>query len=177
MRGFIAILFTVFALSGCSKNHDEEVRTAVQSALAEEKAKQAELEAIKQANEKQIQERVKEEVQRELKKQGAIDTTKLDSTPTVQSVPVINTVSVQTKNIGYIMTQKDGYVYLRNGANAEAKKIRKLNDGTIINILECYGYEYRADVTSGNHGSWCLVETQDGLQGYVFNSYIRSGTP
>lgn len=165
----LVFFICLFTLTACDKNNDEEVKIAVQNALAEERAKQAELNAIKEANEKQIQERVKEEVQKELQRTS----TQKTETPK----PITNKVAVEQANIGYIMTQTDGYVYLRNTPNASGRKLRKLDDYTLVAVRECLGYEYRDDVTSGNEGSWCRVQTEDGLTGYVFNSYIRSGRP
>lgn len=161
-------ILALSTLTACNKSDDETVKEAVKTALAEERAKQAEIEALRQANEAQIQERVKAEVQKELQNQHTSHSPSYGST---------ETVVVREDNLGYIMTQTDGYVYLRNAPEAKARKLRKLPDGTVITVLECLGYEYRADVNSGNEGSWCEVRIRDGLTGYVFNSYIRSGTP
>lgn len=90
----------------------------------------------------------------------------------VQKVVVQKVVKEQAGH--HIMTQHDGYVYMRSGPYAEARKIKKLPDYTPVAILSCTGEtEYRTDVDSGNIGQWCKVRAA-GKVGYVYNSYIQA---
>ncbi|MFB6349696.1 SH3 domain-containing protein [Moraxella sp. ZJ142] len=87
--------------------------------------------------------------------------------------PKQEVVFIESSGDNYILTQKDGFVYMRSEPYAKAHKIAKLKDYTPVAILDCGGVTYRHDVTEGNRGAWCLVEA-NGKRGYVFNSYIHS---
>ncbi len=74
----------------------------------------------------------------------------------------------------YIMTNSDGYVFMRSQPDASAKKTTKLFDGTYVQQLSCTSdYTTRTDEASaGDEGFWCKVRTQNGSTGYVFSAYL-----
>lgn len=63
---------------------------------------------------------------------------------------------------GYVVTKHSGSsVNLRAGASTSTASMGKLRNGTKVKIL-------------GENGSWYLVETTSGTQGYISMTYIKS---
>ncbi len=63
---------------------------------------------------------------------------------------------------GYVVTKYSGSsVNLRAGASTSTSSIAKLKSGTKVKVL-------------GENGSWYLVETASGTQGYMSKTYIKS---
>lgn len=63
---------------------------------------------------------------------------------------------------GYVVTKYSGStVNLRSGASTSTASIGKLRSGTKVKVL-------------GENGSWYLVETASGTQGYMSKTYIKS---
>ena len=52
-------------------------------------------------------------------------------------------------------------VYLRSGANSKAKAIDRIKNGTKLTVL-------------GKNGSWYLVKTADGTQGFMSATYVST---
>ncbi|MBQ1257458.1 MAG: SH3 domain-containing protein [Clostridia bacterium] len=65
---------------------------------------------------------------------------------------------------GYVVTKYSGStVNLRAGASTSTASMGKLKSGTKVKVL-------------GENGSWYLVETASGTQGYMSKTYIKSST-
>lgn len=73
----------------------------------------------------------------------------------------------------YIQTKSDGYVYMRSQPETNAKRIKKLNDGTRVRMINCNtDYTVRTDAADyGQDGYWCKVSA-NGTTGYVFSAYL-----
>ena len=81
---------------------------------------------------------------------------------------------------GYIMTESDGYVFMRNAPRTAAKKILKLYDGENVRVLGCQSSVYvRTDGAAkdssgqGAVGSWCQASAK-GKTGWIFSKYIQT---
>lgn len=160
MKKSLIVVSLLMILTACNdKSNDQAVKEAVKTALEEERLKQQLLEAQKQQAQPQVQPII---IQQPTPKPIVVE----------QTSPQPIVVEKQTKNRHYIMTQNDGYVFMRSEPYAEARKILKLEDNTPVNVIECSQLEYRSDVNVGNTGSWCKVEAK-GQIGYVFDSYMK----
>lgn len=81
--------------------------------------------------------------------------------------------SQKTYQYARVITKYDGFVYMRSSPNSSAKKILKLNDNSIVKLLDCTGnYTTRSDYDAyGDSGIWCKVSAAN-KTGYVFSAYL-----
>lgn len=90
----------------------------------------------------------------------------------MMSLPVLGfSKDYNLGSMAEIVTESDGYVFMRSAPNSSAKKILKLNDYTTVKVHSCSGkkiYRSDQDIT----GNWCKVSAK-GKTGYVFSAYLN----
>lgn len=172
----MSVAVVSLALVGCGETGDKALKGAARAILEDEQPQQAQpiqqpqqMQPAQQPQQVQVQstQPVAQEIQ-------VVEVVEQPVQVVQKPVPVKQVQQkVQIIYQGHIMTQSDGYVYMRNSPKASAKKIKKLPDYTPVNVISCGNMTTRWDPAArGDTGSWCKV-ISGGTTGYVFDAYIQ----
>lgn len=89
-------------------------------------------------------------------------------------MPAIANQSHVQNSYATVWTQSDGYIFLRNAPKPNAKRIKKIYDGSEVRIISCQGnvMERYDRAARGDVGVWCKVQHGRTI-GYAFDAYLH----